>query len=82
MEEEKDEETGKKVDRKMDGKQQDEEDEDGDEDEEEGEEGYQYHGPRQRYLAPILSARPLGGVAMGGVTSVKLSATGSMVLLG
>lgn len=63
----------------MDGKQKE------DEDEEEDEllsPGYQYHGPRQRYLAPILSARPLNGVAMGGVTSVKLSATGSMVLLG
>ena len=87
-EEEEGEEAAKKVDRKMDGKQQEEEEEDEEEGKEEEEEekederGYQYHGPRQRYLAPILSARPLDGVAMGGVTSVKLSATGSMVLLG
>ena len=79
----------KKEDQKTDGKQQEEDGEKKgkEEQKEEGEgeeekEGYQYHGSRQRYLAPILSARPLSGVAMGGVTSVKLSATGSMVLLG
>jgi len=83
----------KKEDQKMDGKQQEEdgekkgkevqeEEEEWEDEEEAGKEGYQYHGPRHRYLAPILSARPLHGVAMGGVTSVKLSATGSMVLLG
>lgn len=43
---------------------------------------YRYHAPRDKYLAPILSARPLQGMALGAVTSVKLSATGSLVVLG
>ncbi|TFJ84124.1 hypothetical protein NSK_004597 [Nannochloropsis salina CCMP1776] len=44
--------------------------------------GYRYQGQRQGYLAPILAARPLRGVSLGEVTSVKFSPSGSLVVLG
>ncbi len=41
----------------------------------------QQESPR-RLLPPVLAARPLDGVPPGGVTSVKLSGSGRLVLLG